>query len=75
MIDRSSSIQTLLSAPESDRFGLSARGLYRRWGISPRPEELYYSVRDHYTAEQELVKEEFRPEPGQASTASSAPMP
>ena len=26
----SSSIQTILSAPESDRIGLSARGLYRR---------------------------------------------
>src|SRR5699024_1702334 len=35
-----SSIQTILSAPESHRVSTLAggRGLYRRWGISPRPE-------------------------------------
>src|SRR5699024_756984 len=35
-----SSIQTLLSAPEFHRVSTLAggRGLYRRWGISPRPE-------------------------------------
>ena len=35
-------IQTILSVPESHRFLLAvrlARGLYRRWGISPRPED------------------------------------
>ena len=37
----SSSIQTILSVSESHRFGTqSARGLYRRWGLAPRPEEL-----------------------------------
>jgi len=34
-----SSIQTVLSAPESDRICLSARGVYRREGISPCPED------------------------------------
>ena len=36
----SSSIQTILSAPESDRINLSARGLYRRQGLAPCPEDL-----------------------------------
>ena len=32
-------IQTILSASESHRVCLAARGLYHRWGISPRPKE------------------------------------
>ena len=37
----SSSIQTILSVSELHRFGTlaRARGLYRRWGIAPRPED------------------------------------
>ena len=35
----SSSIQTILSVPESHRIGPKARGLYRRSGISPCPED------------------------------------
>ncbi len=38
----SSFIQTILSAPESNRICLAARGLYHRWGLSPRPED--YSI-------------------------------
>ena len=36
----SSFIQTVLSAPELQRVCQKARGLYRRWGISPRPEDI-----------------------------------
>jgi len=35
----SSLIQTILSASESHRVSLAARGLYHRWGITPRPED------------------------------------
>ena len=38
---RSSLIQTLLSVLESHQINPKARGLYRRWGIAPRPEELF----------------------------------
>jgi hypothetical protein len=31
-------IQTILSVSEFHRFGPKARGLYRRWGLTPRPE-------------------------------------
>ena len=39
-------IQTILSASEFHRVCLSARGLYHRWGIAPRPEDFYsiYSI-------------------------------
>ena len=37
----SSSIQTILSASESHRINLTARGLYHRWGLAPRPEDSY----------------------------------
>jgi hypothetical protein len=36
--DNISSIQTLLSPPESNRFSHKARGVYRRSGIAPCPE-------------------------------------
>ena len=43
--DSTSSIQTLLSALESHQFmpygSLSTELIYRRWGISPRPEALF----------------------------------
>jgi hypothetical protein len=39
----SSPIQTILSALESNQINLSVRGLYRRWGITPRPED--YSIK------------------------------
>jgi len=42
---RSSLIQTILSAMESHHVSLSARGLYRRWGLAPRPEVAWYSIR------------------------------
>lgn len=37
-------IQTILSVPESHRFShvSMGRGLYRRWGITPRPEDFCY---------------------------------
>ena len=38
----SSFIQTILSASESHRIGLAARGLYHRWGLSPRPEDFIF---------------------------------
>ena len=37
----SSFIQTILSASELHRICLTARGLYHRWGITPRPEDLF----------------------------------
>ena len=40
-IHRSSLIQTLLSVLELHQINPKARGLYRRWGIAPRPEELF----------------------------------
>ena len=45
----SSLIQTILSAPETHRINLSARGLYRRSGIAPCPEE-YLIFHRYYTA-------------------------
>ncbi len=44
----SSSIQTILSASEFHRVSrrnyTASRGLYRRWGITPRPEDIYSVV-------------------------------
>ena len=43
-------IQTILSVPELHRFLRlnAARGLYRRWGLAPRPEDKYAVVFDTY---------------------------
>ncbi len=42
--DPSSLIQTILSVPELHRFmRCCARGLYRRWGIAPRPEDTLFT--------------------------------
>ena len=41
LYQKSSSIQTVLSVSELHRFGLSARGLYRRSGIAPCPEVIF----------------------------------
>ena len=42
-------IQTILSASESHRVCLAARGLYHRWGITPRPENRCSLVGCKYT--------------------------
>jgi len=39
---KSSFIQTILSVTEFHRISHMARGLYRRWGLSPRPEDTKY---------------------------------
>ena len=61
---RSSLIQTILSAMESHHVSLSARGLYRRWGLAPRPEVAWYSIRCEYStglrACQQSVKENLK---------------
>ena len=46
----SSFIQTILSAPEFHQIcesKLIARGLYRRWGIAPRPEDIQVHCTQH----------------------------
>ena len=46
-----SSIQTVLSVPESHRFSISARGLYRRWGLAPRPEDTVQLPTEYHAGE------------------------
>ena len=41
----------LLLVPEFHRVGFlkqEVRGLYRQWGISPRPEDILFSCLNHY---------------------------
>ena len=43
-VSKSSFIQTVLSAPESHRIMPQARGLYRRQGLSPCPEDIFFLI-------------------------------
>ncbi len=56
---QSSPIQTLLSVPESHRISENARGLYRRSGISPCPEDILmqFNYLDHYNTVSSLTQE------------------
>ena len=47
----SSPIQTILLVPELHRFGCpkAVCGLYRQWGIAPRPEDLLFNLPTYYS--------------------------